>query len=287
MGAWSEDIFGNDMACDVRDAYRERIQAGNDATTAFKLVKKEFAEEMREADDKRTIFIAFAAAQLEAGSVTDIVRETALKAIAWCEHPDRDAEQFPFGLAALAKLREKLGGKPPPPPKPAKPPKPKVAPGEAGDVLALTLPGGYSCLRPNCPAEVVIFVAGPMGNGHPSHCGLVVMLNDLAVEEVTPELVVRTLSAWGFYRNQRRDGSLGGGVFCYNVSGKLPPRKMRLLRRGIEMPEGFVKRMKRYGKANSSFQPHEAKMFPHDVNFDVGHWHSWKWALDPAVEKAD
>jgi hypothetical protein len=95
MGAWSDDIFGNDLAADVRDAYRARLAAGDTGAGAVKRVRREFAEPMRDADDRRTVWIALAAAQALADAVSDEVRQQALKAIAWCEAADRDPDRFP------------------------------------------------------------------------------------------------------------------------------------------------------------------------------------------------
>ena len=137
MGTWADDIFGNDLACDVRDGYRERLAAGENVEAAVRRMKRAFAESLRDGDEKRTVWIALAAAQLESGEVSAEVREKALKSITWYETPDRDPERFPFGAEALAGLRENLGG---PAPAPARKAKPKVPPGDEGDVLAVKLP---------------------------------------------------------------------------------------------------------------------------------------------------
>ena len=43
MGFWNYKLYGNDTACDVRDAYIEFAQNG-DISNAYKLLKKEFSD---------------------------------------------------------------------------------------------------------------------------------------------------------------------------------------------------------------------------------------------------
>jgi len=278
MGTWSEDIFGNDLACDVRDAYRERIAAGDGPDAAFKWVKKDFAEQLRDADDKRTILIALAATQLKAGKVIEPVRETALKAIAWCEHPERDPEQFPFSLEALAKLRVELGGKAPPP---AKPPKPKLLPGECGEVYAITLPkDGFRLKVRGRPTEAVVFVGEEVREDRPPATGRVILLPELPAAKVTPESVMKALLAWRHYRQQWSNG-LGRTILSYDIYGKLPPRKSRLLLRGIQMPEAFARRM----KTICAF--YKAADLPFVVDHDLWDWNESKWVIDPDRDKAE
>jgi hypothetical protein len=280
MGTWSEDIFGNDMACDVRDAYRERIAAGDDAATALKRVKREMAMPSLDADEKRTVWIALAAAQQEAGKVAEDVRAAALKAIAWCELPDRDPEQFPFGLETLVKLREKLGGKPPL--KSAKPPKPKVLPGEMGDVCAIALsptgfcaeqPKGYKKMRKRI-TEAVVFVGGPSGHDRSVDSGRVVLLPDLAVADVTPYSVASALSEWRQYYQKCSNG-LGASIGCYDAAGKLPSRKTRVLLRGIPMPKDFARRMEGLGAVYKSSD------LPYILDRALWEWNEYEWAVDP------
>lgn len=279
MGAWSEDIFGNDMACDVRDVYRERISAGDSAEAAFKHLKKQFAEELREAEDKRLIYIALAATQLEAGQVTDIVRETALKAIAWCEHPNHDAEEFPFNLAVLATLREKLGGKAPPARKPSKP---KVPPGAPGDVYVMTLPAdGFCAELPDKLTEAVIFVGNVVTQGgRGPDTARVVVLYDLSAKDVTVESVAKSLSDWKSYHWLHQDGKIGRGIFHYDASGKLPARKVRLLLRGMAMPKNFVCKMRDLGAV------YQSTVLPWVVDQDLKAWRTQKMVPDPELDRS-
>ncbi len=265
MGSWTEEIFGSDLACDVRDEYREHIDVGNDAETAATKVKKAFAEQMRDADDKRTIWIALAATQLESGEVIDSVRTAALKAVAWCEHPDRDPAQYPFALAELAVFREKLGGKPRKTIK--KPtPKSKVSLGEKGDVLAVKLP--------NNGGEAVIYGVGSVRKDRSPGYKRWVLLTDLPVEAANPCSVRQALSLWRVHRQYWPNGP-GRSIGCYDVNGILPASKTRLLLNGIEPPIEFERRMLGCGAV------HRSAELPWVLEHDLGEWKRCKWVMMP------
>ena len=44
MGMWSDEIFGNELACDVQAEYRGRRAARDSGAAAFAHVKRGFAE---------------------------------------------------------------------------------------------------------------------------------------------------------------------------------------------------------------------------------------------------
>jgi hypothetical protein len=195
--------------------------------------------------------------------VLDDVREQALKGIAWCEHPDRDPELYPFGLAELAKLRAALGAPPPAP----RVPKPVKLPGEKGDVLAVRF--GHT------DGEAVVVVGGPVEvGGRGPGCGRVVLLPDLAPDAVTPESVRAALVAWRQLYEVWPD-MLGRRFGCYDVTGKLPARKTRKLINALPFPEGFERRMSGTGAT------HRAADVPYVVEYDIGQWRTRKWATDP------
>lgn len=263
MGTWSTAVFGNDLAVDVDREYRERLAAGDSPAMAVKQLRRSFAEPLREADDRRVVWIALAAAQLASGAVTDDVRSQAMRAIAWCESPRRDEDDFPFAREALAELRAALGG---PPPAPAKSPKAIVAVGAPGDVLALALP--------HDGVEAVIYVVGPAARPHPEYCRVVGLL-ELAPEAVSPASVLAALEAWRHYREVWPNG-LGRGIACYDAKGKLPVRRTRVLLRGIVAPPSFTNRMQGPGAIE------KAADLPWVVEHDRSSWTTRQWAVDPA-----
>lgn len=268
MGTWADDIFGNDLAADVAGDYRDALKTGESVETAVKRVRRAFAESMRDANDKRIVWIALAAAQSEAGTISEDVRTSALKAIAWCEAPCRDPEDFPFALDAMAKLRATLGGEPPVA-KPSKPVKPVRPFGIGGEVVAVS--------HPNEGGEAVLYVAGPSENIKSTDTARVVWLFDLAVDDVTPASIHQALEAWRNYRQQWANG-LGRRIGCYDVKGALPTRRTRLLLREISMPSEFARRMNSFGEL------HKASDLPFVVERDVSDWKSAKWSVDPDID---
>jgi len=257
MGTWSDEIFGNDLACDVRDEYRERVAAGDTSPAAVKNVKKSFAEQMQDADGKRTVWIALAAAQLQAYSVDDEVRTQALKAIAWCEHPDRDPEQSPFDLHALAKLRDALGGKA----TATKKSKPKVPPGVAGDVLAIRLPNS---------GEVLAIVTGDCQRG-PHYAG-VVLLRGLKSDSASERVIEKAVSKWQPYRRDWGD-RLGALYGVYSVTGKPGPKKAKLILSGIKLPPTFAELVRGGGPIE------RAADLPHVLEHALWDWDHAKWKV--------
>lgn len=264
MGAWSDDIFGNDLSCDVRDEYRSRMDAGVDEETAVRDVKRVFAASLRDSAEKWTVWIALAAAQIEKGVVTHEVREKALKGIVLCEDPNRDPDSTPFNTKAVATFRKKLGG---PAHESSKQSKPKVAPGEMGQVFAVRFP--------NSDGEAVIIACGPSAHDRPAHYGRVVLLLDLAVEDVTPVSIRRALSDWRPHRQVWHDGLGGPVIGCYDVSGKLPVRKTRQLLSGVALPDAFKRLMRMLAETYRSAD------LPYIIEHDVARWNRDKWAIDP------
>ncbi len=272
MGTWADDIFGNDLAADVAGDYLDALKSGESAESAVRQVRREFAEAMRDAADKRIVWIALAAAQAEAGTISEDVRTNALKAIAWCEAPARDPEDFPFALDALAKLRATLGGNPlVAKPKPSKATGPVRSPGVGGEVVAVSLP--------NEGGEAVLYVAGPSERIKSPDTARVVWLFDLAVDDVTPASVQQALEAWRNYRQAWANG-LGRRIGCYDAKGALPTRRTRLLLRDIAMPSGFARRMNAFGEF------YKASDLPFVVEQDVSDWKSAKWTVDPDIDPA-
>ena len=252
------------MACDVRGAYRERIAAGDDVGAAVNRVKRAFSESLRDCTEKWTVWIALAATQLEAGTVTDEVRDRALRGIACCEDRDTDPASFPFSPRAVAVVRKKLGGRAR---GRAKKLSPRVAPGDKGEVFAVRFP--------HSDREAVVIVCGPSGNDRPAHCGRVVLLLDLAVKQVTPESVRRALSAWRPYRRVWHDGPSGRVIGCYDASGKLPVRRTRRLLRGVVLPAAFERRMRMLAETYRSAE------LPYVIEYDVDQWNRYEWADRP------
>ncbi len=150
MGAWGPAIFSDDIACDVRDDYRELIGEGVSGTEAT----RRLVEEYRPDDDPSdTVFwLGLAATQWRLGRLEEGVKERALRIIEdetdlrrWEEEASpRDVGRR---RVALEKLREQLLA-PQPPPKRVRAPYKQETELEVGDVWSYRLLSGrYSLLR--------------------------------------------------------------------------------------------------------------------------------------------
>jgi hypothetical protein len=138
MGTWGPGIFSDDVARDVRDAWRDALMDGLDDATATKRVLEELHAAFDDEDDAVVAWLALAAAQHETGRLQLLVRDRALAIIdAGGDLDSWRNESAAFRRArekALATLAEKLCG-PQPAPKTPKRPKPRVSPLEIGDVV--------------------------------------------------------------------------------------------------------------------------------------------------------
>ena len=266
MDVFTSGIFGNDLAADVRAEYLNERATEVSVEEAVNRVRKVFAEPMRDAHDRRIVWIAMAATQSSANEISEDVRTQALKAIAWCESPLRDPEDFPFDLAALSSLRKVLGSVASDA-KPSQLKKRKHPVFTGGEVIAVTLP--------NDGGELLLFVAGP--SKKIADTLRIVWLFDSDVDKATEESVHASLKAWRNYRQVWPD-RLGRRIGCYDAKGGLTSRKMRVLIRGVSLPPEFDRRMNAFGEL------HKAADLPWVVEQDLHDWTSAKWMVDPEVE---
>lgn len=263
MGVFASSIFGNDLAADVRGEYLSVRTTEGSVDAAVKQVQKVFAEPMHDADDRRVVWISLAATQSLANEISEDVRIQALKAIAWCESPSRDPEDFPFDLEALRSLREALGGVGAVA-KPSRSKKTKQPVFAGGELLAVSLPNGGG--------ELLLFVAGP--SKKIANTLRIVWLFDSEVDNATVESVQESLKAWRNYRQLWPNG-LGRRIGCYDAKGALTSRKIRVLLRGISLPPEFDQRMNSFGEL------HKAADLPWVVEHDQNDWKSANWVVDP------
>lgn len=148
MGAWGTGIFADDVACDIRDHYRQLLEDRVEDSAATRLTLEKFGRYFEEADG--VALIALAMTQSKAGRLEPDVRDRALAVIAagadlavWeRENPKLLSKR----RAALEKARARLTG-PQPSRKRLRPPKRVLSGLAAGDVLALALPRRLALLR--------------------------------------------------------------------------------------------------------------------------------------------
>ena len=148
MGVWGTALFSDDIACDVRDHYRELLEDGVEDGAAVTSTAEKFRAYLDEPDG--VALLAFAVTQSKLGRLDPGIRDRALAALdrgADLEMWERDNPKLlPKRRAMLEKARAQLVGQQPPRRR-LRPPK-RVGSGlAAGDVLTLSLPTRVTLLR--------------------------------------------------------------------------------------------------------------------------------------------
>ena len=145
---WGTGLFSDDVACDIRDHYRQLLEDGAEDGAATRLTLEKFEPYLEESDS--IALIAFAVTQSKLGRLEPDVRDRALAIIdagadlaVWeRENP----KLLPKRRAVLEKARAQLTG-PQPARRRLRPPKRELCGLAAGDVLALALPRRVALLR--------------------------------------------------------------------------------------------------------------------------------------------
>ena len=148
MGVWGTALFSDDIACDVRDHYRELLEDGVEDGAAIQQTVERYRAYLEESDG--VALLAFAVTQSKLGRLDPDFRDRALALIdrggdleAWEQD---NPKLLPRRRAVLEKVRAQLTGQQPPRRR-VRPPK-RIASGlAAGDVLALELPRRVTLLR--------------------------------------------------------------------------------------------------------------------------------------------
>jgi hypothetical protein len=148
LGVWGTDLFSDDVACDVRDHYRELLEDGVEDGAAAQLTVEKFRAYLEESDG--VALLAFAVTQSKLGRLDPDIRDRALAVLdrgADLEIWERDNPKLlPKRRAMLEKARAQLTGQQPPRRR-LRPPKRSNSGLAAGDVLALALPRRVTLLR--------------------------------------------------------------------------------------------------------------------------------------------
>ena len=148
MGVWGTGLFSDDVACDVRDHYRQLLEDGLDDSDAIRLTVEAFREYLEESSG--IALLAFAVTQSKLGRLDLEIRDRALAVVdrgADLEVWERDNPKLlPKRRAMLEKARAQLTGQQPLRRR-LRPPKRTSSGLAAGDVLALILPRTVALLR--------------------------------------------------------------------------------------------------------------------------------------------
>ena len=150
MGTWGAGLFSSDTARDIRDYYREQIENGVGDTEATRLTVEKFGSFLDDPDEGGVLLIALAVTQSKIGRLDSTIRGQALAALelgadlaAWEQD---NPKMLPKRRAALDAARAQLTGAQPARKRLRPPPRPSCGL-VAGDVLALSHPGGVVLLR--------------------------------------------------------------------------------------------------------------------------------------------
>jgi hypothetical protein len=148
VGVWGTDLFSDDLACDIRDHYRELLEDGIEDGAATRLTLEKFRAYFEESEG--IALLAFAVTQSKLGRLDPDIRDRALAVLdggADLEVWEREnLKLLPKRRTVLEKARVQLTG-PQPPRRRLRPPK-RISSGlAAGDVLALPLPRRLALLQ--------------------------------------------------------------------------------------------------------------------------------------------
>lgn len=143
MGTWGIGIFSDDLACDVRDAFKKVLQEELSGAQATKYVLDEFADCLKDPDDGPLLYLALAATQWNYGYPDQKIINKAIKIIDDGEGLNRWKEVNTSLLekreSVLHKLKQQLLSPAPSPKKVKSYPR---NPFKVGDVIQIKLPNG-------------------------------------------------------------------------------------------------------------------------------------------------
>jgi hypothetical protein len=150
MGTWGTGLFSSDMARDIRDFYRERIEDGIEDAEATRLTVEKFRSYLDDPEEGTVFLVALAVTQSKIGRLDPVIRDRALAAIdqgadlaTW---EQENPKLLPKRREVLNRARAQLIGVQPARKRLRPPPRPGCGL-VAGDILALSLPNGVALLR--------------------------------------------------------------------------------------------------------------------------------------------
>ncbi|MDB4534691.1 hypothetical protein N9242_07455 [Vicingaceae bacterium] len=111
MGAWAPAIYSDDLACDIRDDFKELIGDGHNSEQATTLLEKEYQDSIKDSDENSVFWFALADTQWKTGRLIDRVLENTLKIIdsgSDLERWKEDPKNLKKRETAIAKLKQQL-----------------------------------------------------------------------------------------------------------------------------------------------------------------------------------
>ena len=111
MGAWGPALYSDDLACDIRDDFKELIGDGLDSDEATKLLEKEYQDSLKDVDEYPVFWLALADTQWKSGRTIERVKNQAIKIIDNDSDLDRwkeDNKNLKKREKTLQKLKDQL-----------------------------------------------------------------------------------------------------------------------------------------------------------------------------------
>ncbi|WP_258098918.1 hypothetical protein [Marinoscillum pacificum] len=111
MGAWGPAIYSDDLACDIRDDFKELIGDGFESEQATKKLEKEYRDSLNDKGENSVFWFALADTQWKTGRLIDHVKLKTLEIIESKIDLERwkdDPENLKKREAAIEKLKEQL-----------------------------------------------------------------------------------------------------------------------------------------------------------------------------------
>ncbi len=81
MGTWGPAIFSDDLACNVRDDFRDALAEGKSVGEAVAELERQYATTLKDADTADVFWFAIAATAWKVGRLEPDLKERALQII--------------------------------------------------------------------------------------------------------------------------------------------------------------------------------------------------------------
>lgn len=108
MGTWGFNIFEDDLALDIKDAFQELIDEGETVEIATQIILEEFEDSLEDFDEGVTAVLALGTLALEKGEITDRLKKELINASNneeyWEYLKDENEELYKSRIVLLHKL---------------------------------------------------------------------------------------------------------------------------------------------------------------------------------------
>lgn len=147
MGAWGTSLYANDVACDIRGDYVEKLRSGKSNSDATRELMTQWADSLADSEEAPLFWFALADTQWNYGRLLPEVKEKALCCLSQDTEMERWRESGERQASAWAKTLQALGDKlnsPQPAPKKLRQYRTYKCTWNLGDTFAYQLTSDYS-----------------------------------------------------------------------------------------------------------------------------------------------